>query len=137
MFDLCFLFPFCLKHSLLLYLYVQNIYKKYSYEDELRSRGIQKTSDFAILTIDDVDKIVPAAKSIHKKKLTELLNATQTYVATQIRVQDPNSDFQRETKFRAGILNLLTKQASMSDAAGVIAVTKLKGISINVYDTYI
>jgi hypothetical protein len=48
---------------------------------------------------------------------------------------DPNSDFQRETKFRAGILNLLTKQASMADAAGVIAVTKLKGDVNQVFDS--
>jgi hypothetical protein len=52
----------------------------------LRSRGVQKTSDFANLSMDDVDKIVPAPKSIHKKKLTELLNAAQTYTATQVGV---------------------------------------------------
>jgi hypothetical protein len=52
----------------------------------LRSRGVQKTSDFANLSMDDVDKIVPAPKSIHKKKLTELLNAAQTYTATKVCV---------------------------------------------------
>lgn len=110
-------------------------YRLQEYEGELRSRGIHTTADLADLSVDDVERIVPAPKSIHKKKMTELLNAAHTFKATQVRLQDPNSDFHRETKFRAGILNLLTKQASMSDAAGVIAVTKLKGDVNEVFDS--
>jgi len=48
---------------------------------------------------------------------------------------DPNRDFAKETKFRAGILNLLTDQASMADAAGVIAVAKVKGSANEVFKT--
>jgi K+-dependent Na+/Ca+ exchanger-like protein len=117
-------------------LFILKDYRLEEYESELRGRGIQKTSDLTILNLDDdVDKIVPAPKSIHKKKMTELIQVAHTFQASETFKLDPNSEFQRETKFRAGILNLLTKQASMADAAGVVAVTKLKGDVHEVFDS--
>jgi Ca2+/Na+ antiporter len=94
-------------------------------EPRLREKGVKKASDLSFLTKEDAASVSNQAVTRHR--LEELIAAAKVYTRELEWKLEPNRDFVRDTRFRAGVLHLLTKGVTMADAAGVIAVTKIKG----------
>jgi len=99
------------------------------YEKAVRAYGVATAGDLGNLAKDDVAAV--ASKILHRNRLQELVTAAKAFNASAAASLNPG--FHKETRFRAGILNLLTRQASMADAAGVIAVSKIFGNADDVF----
>jgi len=94
-------------------------------EPRLRAKGIKKASDLSFLSKEDAAGM--ADKAVPRKRLEELIASAKAYTRELEWKLEPNKDFVRDTRFRAGVLHHLTKGVTMADAAGVIAVSKIRG----------
>jgi Ca2+/Na+ antiporter len=94
-------------------------------EPRLRAKGVKKASDLSFLSKEDAAAL--ATQAVTRHRLEELISAAKAYTRELEWKLEPNRDFVRDTRFRAGVLHLLTKGVTMADAAGVMAVTKIKG----------
>jgi len=94
-------------------------------EPRLRAKGVKKALDLSFLSKEDAAAL--SDKAVTRHRLEELIVAAKAYTRELEWKLEPNRDFVRDTRFRAGVLHLLTKGGTMADAAGVMAVTKIKG----------
>ena len=94
-------------------------------EPRLRAKGVKKASDLSFLSKEDAASM--SDKAVTRHRLEELIASAKAYARELEWKLEPNRDFVRDTRFRAGVLHHLTKGVTMADAAGVMAVSKIKG----------